>query len=165
MGEVSGLTSVLILGAAFDGLQWLVVDSFFTLGSALMLVFCGVGTLEGELIIRVGVSEPAKAGTVDNCTLSGNVLLACGVTGGLRVDAGVLLATLPLASGEAMVAPPDTVLPLAILRLVPVLVVPAESWSIDTSTSPTFIVILVFLHAKLPQPLLLPWLRMTLSSA
>lgn len=63
MVEVSGLTSVLIVGVALEGLQWLMVDSFFTLGSAFMFVFCGVETLEDELIVRLGVPEEAKAGT------------------------------------------------------------------------------------------------------
>lgn len=149
MGEVSGLTSALILGGVLDGLECPAVGSFLTLGSALTLVCSGVETLEAELTGRIGVPEGVKAGTDGDRRFCCNALLDCGVVGALRVDAGVL-AALPLASGEAMVEPLETVLPLAILVLVPVLVVPAESWSIDTSTSPTFIVILVFLLVAVP---------------
>ena len=118
---VSDLTSDLTLGAGFGGLLWLAFGSFFTLGSALTLAFCGTAILEGELTDCFGVPEDFKAESerlyVSFCV----VFLVLGVTDGLRVDVGPDTA-LPLAGDEVVARLHETA-----LFFVPVRFAPPES--------------------------------------
>jgi hypothetical protein len=140
--EVLGLTPVLILDVVLERLRF---DSYFTLGSTLMLVFFGVEVLVGAWTGCLSFMEDFEAATDGFFTSSRIVLAACSALDGGRVSAGF-----PLASDEAFVALPEMVLPLVTVPLGPVLFASAESWSIDNSTPPTLIVILVVLLVAIP---------------
>jgi hypothetical protein len=109
--EVLGLTPVLILDVVLERLRF---DSYFTLGSTLMLVFFGVEVLVGAWTGCLSFMEDFEAATDGFFTSSRIVLAACSALDGGRVSAGF-----PLASDEAFVALPEMVLPLVTLPLGP----------------------------------------------